>query len=237
MAAAKRQSGLGSFLRIYWYDAPLGRSMTPEQVVIAHSDHVKLRLGQMNSVGQQKGVDSLIVTDLIELARNHAISDALLLSGDEDVRIGVSIAQSYGVRVHLLGIVPSRGSQSPHLLQEADTTSEWDRTQVGQFLTVAPATVITASVVPAPAATPVVTVMSAADAALIEKAAQDYVATLDTTEIAALKAYWLSQRDVPSTNDVVLLTNCRIALGNRSLTQEEKRLARRKFTTAAQARP
>jgi uncharacterized LabA/DUF88 family protein len=34
----------------------------------------------------------LIGTDLIELARNHAISDAVLLSGDEDLRIGVQIA-------------------------------------------------------------------------------------------------------------------------------------------------
>ena len=46
--------------------------------------------------GRQKGVDSLIVTDLIELARNHAISDAVLLAGDEELRIGVQIAQSLG---------------------------------------------------------------------------------------------------------------------------------------------
>ena len=65
---------------------------------------MKLRLGQLNSEGQQKGVDSLIVTDLIELARNKAISDAVVLTGDEDIRVGVQIAQSLGVRVHLLGI-------------------------------------------------------------------------------------------------------------------------------------
>jgi NYN domain len=88
----------------------------------------------LNSQGQQKGVDSLIVTDLIDLARNRAISDAVLLSGDEDVRVGVHIAQSYGVRVHLLGISPSRGSQSQLLLQEADTTTEWGKDVVGTFL-------------------------------------------------------------------------------------------------------
>ena len=52
------------------------------------------------------------------------MSDALVVSGDEDVRVGVQVAQSYGVRVHLLGIVPARGSQSKQLLQESDTTAE-----------------------------------------------------------------------------------------------------------------
>ena len=56
-------------------------------------DNVKLRLGQLNSAGQQKGVDSLIVTDLMELARNKAISDAVVVTGDEDIRIAVQIAQ------------------------------------------------------------------------------------------------------------------------------------------------
>ena len=65
----------------------------------------------MNSVGEQKGVDSLIVTDMINLARNRAISDAVFVSGDEDLRVGVQQAQEFGVRVHLVGIKPSRGSQ------------------------------------------------------------------------------------------------------------------------------
>jgi hypothetical protein len=39
---------------------------------------VKVRLGFVNSVGEQKGVDWLIVTDMIALARNRAISDAAL---------------------------------------------------------------------------------------------------------------------------------------------------------------
>jgi uncharacterized LabA/DUF88 family protein len=53
---------------------------------------VKIRLGYINGAGQQKGVDSLIVTDLIELARNQAISDAYLVSGDGDLRVAVQIA-------------------------------------------------------------------------------------------------------------------------------------------------
>ena len=135
--AAQAQCDL-PLLRIYWYDAMrLGRP-TPEQVALADSDDIKVRLGQINAAGEQKGVDALIITDLAELARNQAITDAVLLSGDEDVRVGVVLAQQFGVRVHLIGIQPSRSNQSRSLMQEADTTSEWDRATLTSFLTYAP---------------------------------------------------------------------------------------------------
>lgn len=132
---AHAKTGGIPLLRIYWYDAARGgQGLTLDHAILAHADYIKLRLGFINSQKQQKGVDSLIVTDLIELARNRAMSDAILMSGDEDVRIGVQIAQSFGVRVHLLGIQPSRGSQSLQLLQEADTTTEWGADVVARFL-------------------------------------------------------------------------------------------------------
>src|SRR5207302_6432887 len=111
-------------LRIYWYD---GTSTGPsaEHIALAFRPRVKVRLGFVNNAGQQKGVDSLIVTDMITLARNRSMCDAILLSGDEDIRVGVQQAQEFGVRIHLLGIKPCRGSQSKLLLQEADTTHEW----------------------------------------------------------------------------------------------------------------
>ena len=92
----------------------------------------------MTPYGKQKGVDSLVVTDLIDLARNHSIADAVLLSGDEDTRIGVQIAQSFGVRVHLVGVVPCRGNQSQLLRQESDTTTELSKADVETFLTLSP---------------------------------------------------------------------------------------------------
>ncbi|MDK9721968.1 MAG: NYN domain-containing protein [Rhodospirillales bacterium] len=133
--AAQKQSKNDSVLRLYWYDAaPIHAGPTLQHKNLALMDNVKLRLGYLNSQNQQKGVDSLIVTDMIELARNHAISDAAILSGDEDVRVGVQIAQNFGVRVHLIGIAPCRGSQSPQLMQEADTTLEWNKATVETFL-------------------------------------------------------------------------------------------------------
>lgn len=122
-------------LRIYWYDGVLrGNRPSIKQDRIGQSPNTKLRLGLVNSGGQQKGVDSLIVTDLIDLARNHAIADALILSGDEDIKIGVQVAQTFGVRVHLLGIKPARGSQSDNLMMEADTCHEWDKTVVERWM-------------------------------------------------------------------------------------------------------
>lgn len=138
---AFQKSGHRDLLRIYWYDGVRRGGPTTQQQNMAGADNVKLRLGLINEYGKQKGVDSLIVTDLVELSRNKAISDALLLSGDEDVRIGVEIAQGFGVRVHLLGIVPSRGSQARTLRSEADTTTEWSKETIRDFLTFAAAPV------------------------------------------------------------------------------------------------
>jgi hypothetical protein len=120
-------------LRIYWYDGT-STGPTPQHVALAFKPRVKVRLGFVNTAGQQKGVDSLIVTDMITLARNRAMSEAVLLSGDEDIRVGVQQAQEFGVRVHLLGISPCRGSQSLFLLQEADTTHEWSERDISVFL-------------------------------------------------------------------------------------------------------
>ena len=131
---AKDCSDGKELLRIYWYDGAPSSGPSPGQARMGRLDNVKLRLGQLNSEGQQKGVDSLIVTDLMELARNKAISDAVIVTGDEDIRVGVQIAQSLGVRVHLLGFVGPKASQSISLQQEADTLEIWDKVKIGSFL-------------------------------------------------------------------------------------------------------
>jgi uncharacterized LabA/DUF88 family protein len=146
---AMQVSGV-DLLRVYWYD---GTSTGPssQHITLAHLARVKVRLGFVNSFGEQKGVDSLIVTDMIALARNHAMSEAVLLSGDEDLRVGVQQAQEFGVRVHLLGIRPSRGSQSLFLLQEADSTHEWSPDDIAPFLSCKPEIAAVPSMAPAAA--------------------------------------------------------------------------------------
>jgi hypothetical protein len=122
-------------LRIYWYDGT-NSGPTPAHLAMAYLDNVKLRLGFVNQSGEQKGVDGLIFSDLTNLARNHAISDAMLLAGDEDLRVGVQQAQEHGIRVHLLGVEPRdpAGNQSAALQRESDTRRQLDAGTLGQFL-------------------------------------------------------------------------------------------------------
>jgi uncharacterized LabA/DUF88 family protein len=218
-----------SLLRIYWYDGAIGGTrLTGDQALLANLNDVKVRLGFVNSVGQQKGVDSLIVTDLIELARQKAIFDALLLSGDEDVRVGVQIAQNYGVRVHLLGIVPSRGSQSNQLLQEADTTHEWHRDTIRRFLSERAHT----SAAVAPVVSEVALIEPRPDGSLpegydprLDKSTTEFVERLEDSDLEGLQAYWKTARGLPPELDRRLLPHGRTAIG-RDLSAPEKRFVR-----------
>src|SRR5271154_569828 len=95
-AFAEVQAGQsGALLRIYWYDASPGRFLNAGHVRLGEIDNVKLRLGVINDFNQQKGVDSLLIADLIQLGHNRAIDSAVVLSGDEDLRVGVQVAQGY----------------------------------------------------------------------------------------------------------------------------------------------
>ncbi|MDT3396201.1 NYN domain-containing protein [Streptomyces sp. B1866] len=118
-------------LRVYWYDGARRRIHSREQQSIAELPDVKVRLGNLNANNQQKGVDSLIRTDLESLARHRAIGDAVLIGGDEDLVSAVEAAQGYGARVHLWGIeTPGdlRGprNQAEPLLWEVDSQRTFD---------------------------------------------------------------------------------------------------------------
>lgn len=233
-----------ALLRIYWYDGASARTgPTTEHIRIAHCDDVKLRLGFLNAVGQQKGVDSLIVTDLVELARNSAISDAVLMSGDEDVRIGVVLAQSFGVRVHLVAIHPGRGTQSPQLKQEADTWTEWGLSEVKPLLSIR-------AEIPVPAASPVPLAslkhVAQAGAAAnkvsvkqipeIDTVASELLAPLKDQERQGLVEYLkTNHNNIPSEFDGKLLARSRTALG-RDLVATEKSYARARLRALLQTK-
>jgi NYN domain len=109
-------------LRVYWYDGAPGHVPTDDHIAIGQEDSVKVRLGRLTG-GAQKGVDTLIVLDLTTLARERAISAAFVLSGDEDLREAVLVAQQLGVRVFLLCLAPTQGGQGRQaetLRREAD---------------------------------------------------------------------------------------------------------------------
>jgi uncharacterized LabA/DUF88 family protein len=192
-------------LRIYWYDGASRKAgPSAEHVRLAQANDIKVRLGLLNAAGEQKGVDSLIVTDMVELARNRAVVDLVLMSGDEDVRIGVQLAQSFGVRVHLLGIDPCVGTQSSLLRQEADTCSEWDLSVVGKIMSLRPASATTAAAM----------ANDVSDAPALNVIVEHMLDDLAPAELEGAAKYMLTNHNnVPRELDGKLLARCRAALG------------------------
>jgi uncharacterized LabA/DUF88 family protein len=136
LAQHARSKVRGELLRVYWYDAARDRVPTIDQRVIAQMAWVKLRLGNLNARGQQKGVDAQIRADMEALARHRAITDAILIAGDEDMVPAVEAAQAYGVLVHLWGVEPPFGTnQAERLVWEADTVEVLDRTFLEPYFT------------------------------------------------------------------------------------------------------
>lgn len=123
-----------SLLRIYWYDGRDPRGVVTEQhQALARLDDIKMRYGTLNAYGQQKGVDGLLMADLLALAQNRAITSAIILSGDADLAPGVGAAQMLGVRIHRLGI-NGQSASSPILLAEVDKNIEWPREAIESFV-------------------------------------------------------------------------------------------------------
>jgi hypothetical protein len=121
---------------VYWYDAARDRVPTIDQRVIAQMPWVKLRLGNLNARGQQKGVDAQIRADMEALARHRAITDAILVAGDEDMVPAVEAAQAFGVRIHLWGVEPPYGTnQAERLVWESDTVEVLERSFVEPYFT------------------------------------------------------------------------------------------------------
>jgi uncharacterized LabA/DUF88 family protein len=233
-------------LRIYWYDGASRKTgPTAEHGRLAHCDNIKVRLGFINSAGQQKGVDSLIVTDLVELARNRAVGDVVLVSGDEDVRIGVQLAQSFGVRVHLVGIKPSGGNQSVELRQEADTTTELDLTVLKKIISMRsmaaatltvnkkPTVAATRPVSPTPPTTPItpnaiVNPSAPVPTNSLEDVVDAALSEMTPPEIKGTVAYMAANsNNVPNEIDGKVLARCRAKLGQ--YLDDEARKSVRKY--------
>jgi uncharacterized LabA/DUF88 family protein len=123
-------------LRIYWYDAAPGGIPGSPHLEIASLPNVKLRLGRI-SHHEQKGVDALLILDLTTLARERAIANALVVSGDEDIRDSIAVAQSLGIRVTLgaVALPEGRPSLATTLVQEADDQVLLDIAFLRRFMT------------------------------------------------------------------------------------------------------
>ena len=122
-AVARDRSGL-PLLRCYWYEATVEGRRSPEHETLADLPGVKLRLGRMRP-GRREGVESEVHRDLITLARNGAIADALVVSAEEELAQVIAEVQDLGVRVILAHIaVDGKWTISRALRQECDDIVE-----------------------------------------------------------------------------------------------------------------
>ncbi len=85
---------------------------------------------------EQKGVDTLIVLDLVRLAQRRAYDTAFLIAGDRDLAEAVRVAQEEGRRVVLLH--PSGGGVATELRHLADEVRSLDETDLKLMLRVKP---------------------------------------------------------------------------------------------------
>lgn len=120
---ARERTGM-PLLRCYWYEATVEGRRNPEHDALADLPGLKLRLGRIRP-GRREGVDTEIHRDLMALARNAALADAVLVSGDEDLAQVVADAQDLGVRVTVVHVaVDGNWTISRVLRQECDDLIE-----------------------------------------------------------------------------------------------------------------
>jgi NYN domain len=111
-------------LRCYWYEATVDSRRTSEHDALADLPGLKLRLGKMRP-GRREGVEAEIHRDLTALARNGAVSDAIIVSAEEDLAPVVAEVQDFGIRVVIVHIaVDGDWTISRPLRQECDDIIE-----------------------------------------------------------------------------------------------------------------
>ncbi|NUS03899.1 MAG: NYN domain-containing protein, partial [Nonomuraea sp.] len=120
---SRERTGL-PLLRCYWYEATVEGRRTPEHDALADIPGLKLRLSRIRP-GRREGVDAQVHRDLMTLARNNAICDAVVVSGDEDLAQVVCDAQDLGIRVTVIHIAADGSwAVSRSLRQECDDLVE-----------------------------------------------------------------------------------------------------------------
>ena len=120
---ARERTGL-PVLRCYWYEATVDGRRTAEQDTLADIPGIKLRVAKIRP-GRREGVETEIHRDLTTLARNSAVSDALVVSAEEDLAQVITDVQDLGMRVTLVHIaVDGNWTISRSLRQESDDIIE-----------------------------------------------------------------------------------------------------------------
>jgi uncharacterized LabA/DUF88 family protein len=116
---SRDRTGL-QLLRCYWYDTAAEGARAAEHDALADIPGLKLRLSKARP-SRKEGVESEIRKDLTALARNHAVSDVIIVSAEEDLGPVIAEVQDLGIRAVLLHIATDGNwATSRTLRQECD---------------------------------------------------------------------------------------------------------------------
>ena len=111
-------------LRCYWYDTSSDGNRADEHDSVADIPGVKLRLTKIRP-NRKEGVEAEIRKDLTALARNHAVSDVIIVSAEEDLAPVIAEVQDLGIKAILLTIATDGDwAASRTLRQECDDLIE-----------------------------------------------------------------------------------------------------------------
>ena len=126
-------------LRCYWYEATVEGRRSSEHNALADLPGAKLRLGRVRP-GRREGVEAEMHRDLTTLARNHAVSDAVIVSAEEDLTEVVAEVQDLGLRVVIVHIAAEGNWTPPRpLRQESDDIVEVTGAHLRPFVDLIPA--------------------------------------------------------------------------------------------------
>jgi NYN domain len=125
-------------LRCYWYEATVEGRRNAEHNALADLPGVKLRMGRMRP-GRREGVEAEMHRDLTTLARNHAVSDAVIVSAEEDLAEVVVEVQDFGLRVVIVHIAADGNwTVSRPLREECDDIVEITAAHLRPFVDLIP---------------------------------------------------------------------------------------------------
>jgi hypothetical protein len=129
---AAERSGL-PLLRCYWYEGSADGRRTADHDALADLPGVKLRVTKTRP--GREGVEGEIHRDLTTLAHNKAVSDAMVVSAEEELAQVISDVQDLGMRVTLLHIAADGNwTISRALRQECDDIVEISAAQLQPYV-------------------------------------------------------------------------------------------------------
>ena len=134
---ARDRTGL-PLLRCYWYEATVEGRRTAEHDALADMPGIKLRLAKLRP-GRREGVETEVHRDLTVLARNRAVSDAVVISAEEDLAQVLSDVQDLGMRVTIVHVtVDGNWTISRSLRQECDDIMELTSAHLRPYIELIP---------------------------------------------------------------------------------------------------